>query len=740
MKHLNLIVFLFCNALLFGQEEVSPIEFRVAKVTKGTKTSEKLNNGTFDSTFIFALDTLSLPFFDDFSSDLFQKYPYDFTLPGITSEKHYRLKDNVTNVPLAASITYTTQPTFRRVYDLSTSTATDFPFPSLNVKLGDLTSYPPVYATTAVYPPYYIYDTIGVADTPDTVWIVGPDIFQDSATQFFLSINDPSKLWMNEDVYHNYTQAHNPWSLGVATFDGLDANGYPYQIGSTVSNYADVLLSKPIDLSTHTAGDSLYFSFVYQAKGLGDAPEYNDSLLLEFYAKDLDQWIHMWSVNGTSAPKTDWGVVHIPVTNAMFFKKGFQFRLRNYGGMSGALDLFHVDYVHLRAPSGYQDSLFKDFAFSYPVNSLLKDYTSVPWDHFKNNPAGKMSDQLKIVVRNNNNVLSNFQNGTCEVFYNGALEGNYTLMGQTLAGGNINYDPRTTYTSLHDFSSGYQYDPSKLGDKQTFTHLTQATAQFPNLDINDSTRNTQVFANYYSYDDGSAELAYGPTSAQARLAIKYVPYESDSVIGAMIHFVPSVVDLSNKLFLLTLWADNGGVPGAVLYEDNLFFPRNPVYQNSPNGFTTYYFKDTLKVKVDGPFYIGWRQLDPERLNVGLDANIDHKDKTFYSVDNGVSWQSSSFEGSVMIRPIFSTGMDKELGLDQLAEDNRSKWSVFPNPTNDLLYLKHELKQEINWVLYNPFGAMVQQGDTFQLNLSDLPMGMYFLKIAGQDQPVRVLKN
>ncbi|MEZ4891095.1 MAG: hypothetical protein R2779_11280 [Crocinitomicaceae bacterium] len=52
---------------------------------------------------------------------------------------------------------------------------------------------------------------------------------------------------------------------------------------------------------------------------------------------------------------------------------------------------------------------------------------------------------------------------------------------------------------------------------------------------NDTTYSTQYFGNYYSYDDGSAELAYGPQGAQSQLAIKYVPYEADSVIELLIH-------------------------------------------------------------------------------------------------------------------------------------------------------------------------------------------------------------
>ena len=90
----------------------------------------------------------------------------------------------------------------------------------------------------------------------------------------------------------------------------------------------------------------------------------------------------------------------------------------------------------------------------------------------------------------------NNQNGLVEVSYSGAPEGNYTLNATILSGGNINYGPQTTYTSFHDFSAGYSYDVSKLGNKQSFDILATASAQFPNFAQNDSAVSHQYFANY----------------------------------------------------------------------------------------------------------------------------------------------------------------------------------------------------------------------------------------------------
>lgn len=725
-KFVLFFVLILSFSQLFAQgEEIGPLTGNPDLLVKNAGLGLK-SGPTFDSTFIYLTDTLSLPFFDEFSSNKFQEYDADFSDPGVTFDKKYLLLDNVTSDPLSNDQFFTLQPTFRRTYDLITATFVDQFFETTPVKVGNLTAYPVVYTTTSLYPPYYIYDTIGgPPNLSDTVWIQSPEFFQDSATQFFAVVSDPNALWLDRQAYHNYRFAFEPRSLGVVTFDGLDENGYPYAIGSAITNYADRLTSKPLDLSVFDAGDSVYFSFLYQKQGFGDIPEEGDSLVVDFYAKDLDQWFRVWSTNG--GPVGPFQVAHFRLTQEMFFKKGFQFRFRNYGSLAGSLDHFHIDYVHLRALSGYQDTLFKDFAFVYPVGSLLNTYTSVPWDHFKNSPNGKMNTAAELVVHNGSNLPENNQNGSIEVSYEGLLEGAFGIPAQNLSGGDINYAPRTTYYSYHDLSGGYIYDNTKLGTNVSFDIVAKASAQFPNFAGNDSTVGSQYFANYYSYDDGTAEAAYGPTGNQAFLAIKYTAYEEDSLIAVRMHFVPSVNNVSNKLFLLRVWGDNNGQPGAVLYEDEAFFPRQPQYGDSRNAFITYYLKDTMKLAVGQTFYVGWRQFDADRLNIGLDRNIDNKDKTFYSLNNGFNWSNSSFEGSVMIHPVFSTEMDAELGMHEtVALEPDVK--VFPNPASTVLNVQVEGHSDYTVELFGMDGKQLISIRHNQLDLSALSAGIYFIKI------------
>ncbi|MES2798885.1 MAG: T9SS type A sorting domain-containing protein [Bacteroidota bacterium] len=731
------IVVVFTPWLLVAQgEEMGPITQHLS-LQKSLKQALKIST-TFDSTFIYTSDTLSLPFFDEFSKNKFQQYSTDFAAPGVTSEEYFHLLDDVTSIELPANAQFTAQVTFHRTFDLETSTTSDVPLTTTAVKVGSLAEYPVVYQTMNLYPPFYIYDTIGgPTNATDTIWITNPEIVQDSATQFFADLNDANALWLDSYVYHNYSFAKDPRTLGVATFDGIDDNGFPYEIGTTITNYADKLTSKPLDLSTLSDADSVYFSFLYQKQGLGDAPESGDSLLVEFYAKDLDQWFHVWSVNGGTV--NDFTHGHIRVSDPKFFKKGFQFRFRNYGSMAGALDQFHIDYVTLRPLSGYQDTLFKDFAFVYPVGSLLKDYTAVPWDHYKNNPVGKMNDEAALSVHNGSNLPENNQNGKIEVLYNTVGEGVFVIPAQDLSNGAINYDPNSFYFSSHDLSGGYQYDITKPGTVVSFDIIATASAQFPNFPQNDSTFGVQQFAHFYSYDDGSAEAAYGPTGVQSQLAIRYEAYEADSLVGMQIHFVPSVNDVSDKLFLLTVWDDNGGVPGTILYQDGSFFPRQPSYNLGENQFSTYFFLDTMKVAVDEVFYVGWRQFDAERLNVGLDRNLDHKENTFYSINGGVNWSTSMFEGSVMIHPIFSTSLDAELGVSETIGDEIVV-KVFPNPTSSNVTINMDGMDFSSANLFASDGRLVLSTAQPTFNVGDLTNGLYFLSIEGLEKTYKIIVN
>lgn len=730
------------SSCLFAQDFLRPLGTN-PDIVKPVKLKSGAN--TFDSTFIYTPDTLVVSLtsslFDEFTNDHFQKYTPDFTNPSVTFDKRFKLLNKTTNLPLPLNTRYSNIPTFRITRNVAAGTVVSTLLPADTIQVTNFAVYPPEYTLTTVYPAYDIIDTVDFSNDSDTIWQISPFFFQDSATQFFAHLNDPNAYWLDRQVYHNYRFADKPWTLGVVTFDGLDENGYPYNFGSTATGLADVMHSKPINMSSLTAGNEVYLSFLYQNGGLGDPTEPNDSLVLEFFAPEINQWFRAWSAKG--APVSDFKKVHLRIQDTKYFKNGFQFRFKNYGGLSGSLDHFHVDYINLRASSGAQDTLFKDFAFVYPLGSFLKDYTSVPWEHYKNNYENKMSDSVRIFLRNGSNITENSQDGSAWITYNNAPEGNFVLTDVKLTNDPVqtNYAPRTFFESFHDFSSGYRFDETKAGDQQVFDLHATATAPFAQITLNDTATGQQVFSNYYAYDDGSAEHVYGTTGAQAMLAYKFTPYEADSLIGVMMHFVPSVENVSNNLFLLTVWNDNNGKPGSVLYQDNFFFPRQPIYENERNKFTYYFLKDTMKLAIDGTFYVGWRQLESNELCIGFDRNTINSDKIFYSNNNGTSWLNTSYEGSLMIRPVFSTALDASLGLPEVVKEE-VLFEIYPNPAHELIHLRVKDDQFKGALIFDLHGKLLREVamEEREISLTDFVSGVYFIRDLNAGITRKIIKN
>lgn len=729
------IIFLLVIFASFGkwsaQEVLSPIGYEYRSPSKAiTKSSLAL-----DSSFVYTYDTISLPLLDEFSHSKFQEHNAMPGDPNVTEVLYHRFLD-LSNNPAPSNFVKTSIATKR--YSTSAGVTTETFLTPTVYNYNSLTNYPFIYSQINVYPPYYIYDTLDFPNDPDTVYIPTPDYLQDSVRIFTAHLQNQNAYWIDREAYHNYTHAKDPWTLGVVTFDGLDETGYPYLINSTQTGYADQLTTKVIDLSSNNPIDSIYMSCLIQPEGWGDSPESEDSLIIEFYNKTTDAWDNVYSLSG--AASRTWHVVHIPITHSHYLTDAFQIRFRNYGGLSGMLDEFHMDYFHLRTFSGYQDTTFKDFAFVYPTGSLIENYSQVPWDHWVNDPT-HMNNNVVVTVRNGSNTPENNLDGAVRVFHSGVQEGSFLLDGQQLSNNDVNYAPFTVYSSLHDFTGGYSFSTTPTVEQKTFDIISVAGAQFPNLNSNDSSYTQQVFANEYAYDDGSAEAAYGIIGAQARIAYRFDPYVADTLLGVKMHWVPTVTDLSDKLFLLTIWDEVNGKPGNVLYEDDFLTPRTPEYGDERGAFVDYYLSNTRLSLGAEPFYVGWRQVDANRLNIGFDRNTDRSSNSYFSLNGGVTWTNSSIQGSMMMRPIFSTSNNYDLGLD--TERSFAKMEVFPNPVSGLLNIKWN--DEMNGegaVLLGVDGSAKAHFTTnlSTFDMSDFPAGMYFIKGLTSGEVVKVIKQ
>ena len=131
------------------------------------------------------------------TQDDIDEYNAQFNDPGVTSQLFYQLLNPATMLPFSPLASFTNGATFKRTYDSTTDTFIDSVFATISVKVGDFSSYPINYQTEDLYPPYYIYDTVGVPDVRDTIWVTNPTYLQDSARVFFSTLSDQNAHWLD---------------------------------------------------------------------------------------------------------------------------------------------------------------------------------------------------------------------------------------------------------------------------------------------------------------------------------------------------------------------------------------------------------------------------------------------------------------------------------------------------------------------------------------------------------------
>jgi Secretion system C-terminal sorting domain len=744
MKNAILLILIIAGYSSFSQEVTSPLltnpslyaghggEMRMLRTSTGDTIS-------VDSTFTYTYGSLDLTdVWDDFSESKFIKYPANFTDAGVTSVLYHQLMNSANTVDEPASAIYCDTDKARhdsvKIVSGVLDTVVTTLFTPHSIWVNNLNCLPIDGELMDLYDECYVLiDSIidGVPQIQDTVFYTSnPNYHQDSARVFNAFKNDPNKIWKNNNACHNYRYAVDPWSLGVATFDGVDSTGRPYDFGNeNAYGGADTLTSKEINL---TGTSNVFLSFLYQAQGHGNMPEEEDSLVVDFWLVDSLQWYNIWYPPVFPAAN-QWDTAHIAVP-PNFLEDGFRFRIRNRASTSGALDHWHIDYVEMEENPILPWEPYKDLAVSMPLNSLLKDYTAAPWDHFSNlaTPADAMIDTAFLKVYNSDNTPTNV--GSTSMFlkvdYDGANELNYQLPNPgTIPPWTSNWE-----LGVNEFpffvSPNYTFSAPGNDSIAIFDVTINADADVAASNahkVNDTTRFQQEFKNFYAYDDGSAEVGYGITGSNSQLAYGFEAYESDTLTGILMHFVPTVVDVSQYIMLLTIWdADSEGNPSTILYQDDYFTPSYPQYGASKNEFKYYEFSNpdyASEIVVPEKFYVGWEQIESQTLNIGMDRNTNSGQEIKFNV--GGSWITSSQEGSLMIRPVFSTAINHTLGE---REEPNQIISMYPNPTKDIISFSG-LSGDYQISVYDMSGRLaISESNSTNLNADFLTNGVYLVNI------------
>jgi hypothetical protein len=517
---------------------------------------------------------------------------------------------------------------------------------------------------------------------------------------------DPNK-WIDREAFINTTYPINPPTIGVATLDGLNQFGVPYDtIMQFIYGPADSLTSQPIDMSVHSAADSVYFSFLYEPGGNKLQPAADDSLILEF-KNSSGVFQEVWADTGFAS--NSFHTVIIPIRDASYFFDGFQFRFRNYAYLSGSNDLWHLDYVKLDQHRNFADTILDDIAFQYSPSSILKNYYAMPWNQFVNNQKTETADTFAFVLKNNYTTIRN-TTYQAKAFLNGT---SFNESNQF----SFNFDPMVyEQQTIDSFPVPGNNADSNLLQIHYYVNSQDNNAQ------NDSAWLNLPFYNYYSYDDGSAEEIYELVSVVgqpgAKFAMHFHANVPDTLQGADINFQRFNHNQNEDLFALTAWSS---INPEHQIAQQVFF--KPTFIDSINGVYIYRF-DT-PVVVSGDFYIGFIQ-EGDSNELGFDLNDDAHANTYLNFGNG--WSNSQLKGAVILRPLLGKQIPFAAGIHSISYSQTI--SVYPNPVNEELHVSVPQGGDYMFSISDVTGKVVATGNMLnrEILLSKLPAGMYFLKL------------
>ncbi len=567
--------------------------------------------------------------------------------------------------------------------------------------------------------------------------------------------------WHGQQCFVNDGYGALPPTIGMATLDALDAHGELYASASTSIFSADTLTSLFVRLDSvlspyaHmlTPGDSVCLSFYYLPGGgygnmwerLGDAPEEQDSLILEFYCASENRWILVWSVGGVSSDTlqaqtgTRWQYVCIPIKDSRYFNDKFQFRFRNYcsmdanpkTGIVGNSDQWNIDYILLDKGRSSTTPSFRDVAFVDRAPSMLRRYQAMPYKQFR---SDEMKDTIGITITN---------------LYNQSLTTHY--------GYSISDEQGNT---ISDYNGGYENAPVFLPNHTYQTHLAHARppinfsypvgdspCTFKTIHIvtegvagdshteNDTISFSQIFDNYYAYDDGVAENGYGLTANGSRMYIAYqfTLNEADTLTAIDLYFNSTRNNENIGIqFYLCIWSDDNGKPGTLLYKDTQ--RQRTVFQGL-NQYIRYTL--SLPTVVEGTIYVGIEQIGTDYINLGFDRNNDARQHIF-AMTSG-QWQQSILKGALMIRPCF--GQSALLAINQAKHNMDVR--VYPSTAHEVIHLQlQECSPEyVTLQIFDMHGRQVYQSSyTENISLTGLSQGMYLLHVIDTKHSQHITKK
>lgn len=542
--------------------------------------------------------------------------------------------------------------------------------------------------------------------------------------------------WKDGNVLVNERFSRTPPSRGMATFDGLDSLGRPYGT-FTLYGATDVLTSQAIDLSAGRPGDRTYLSFYWQTGSIVGGPNDERSnrlvrLELEFL-DNTNTWRRVWFnpsvLDANNQTLTRFRQRFIAVNDARYFHAGFRFRFRSYGNLNGTRDTWNLDYLLLDRNRDTTNVSYADLVLSAPLSSLLKRYAAMPsWQYAAApNPALELNDSTFTTLNNLDTLVV-----ATPYSYRGVvrLPGSGAEVPFVSGSANSPAGVKQVYLGGSARSVPLTISPTAPTRVQHSINISLLGTTNPRTAPNDTVRRVTEFANYYAYDDGTAEvtapLVQGSNLPTAR-AVRFALNRPDQVEKIQYYYAgatsTSTVPATTTITFNVWDADANGLPAAT--------PRASISQTLPTTVTAGGIREVTfsqPVPVSGTFFIGYTQPANTTLFIqfGADLNSRQHPRTFYDRANN-AWTAFTRPNLVPILRPFMTGVVTAAASPGAAA---AGLLVYPNPSTGLVRVPG---RHTGAVVLDALGRTVwtqpaAEAGQSQLDLRALPAGVYLLRL------------
>ncbi|MGI4862775.1 MAG: T9SS type A sorting domain-containing protein [Janthinobacterium lividum] len=549
-------------------------------------------------------------------------------------------------------------------------------------------------------------------------------------------------------AYVSNRLAVEPLTRGTATLDGLGGNGLPYSpTVTTAAGQTDTLTSQTIDLSGFSGSSNVYLSFAWQAGSVTGYPANSTSsapvgLTLEML-DNTGRWQSAWSFT-SRGNSTKFRQQIMPLT-ASYLHNAFQFRFRASGSRTQNTDAFGLDYIYLNNNRTASDTTFQDIATSRGLNSPLRPYSSMPvWQY--NAAAASATPPLNPTLTATVNSLTNTGQTPTPISWQGTVRALTAggFAGTWLTGGRPIVAAARQEVVQGDATTAPL--PTTTGAKRLRYQLALQTNETNPLTLpNDTTRRDVELADYYAYDDGTAEgivgLLASNTNPTSYVALAFTTSQPDYVKALRVApvFNNTAANDNNlaRPIVVAVWADNNGKPANTPLATVSGTLTNP----TPAGQTFQEITLATPVPVSGRFYVGYGQpSNGQFLNYGLDLNNQLPANTLFTNTLGAAnpdpWRAVTLAtpGAPMLRPV----MAQTYLATRSQQAISAAFALYPNPAPTGATVAVEGPSFRQATLLDVVGRQVWQQPATEagqatLHLpANLPGGVYLVQLALPD--------